>query len=86
MVATFVGNHPHSRENTALEKPINRPRNVGKEGRWEEMEVGGGVVQEKDGREVANQIEEGAKKGSLEAMGRNSLLEVSQCEWWLCVE
>jgi len=85
MVATFMGNDPDSGANAALKNPINRPCKVAVGGRKHMKVRSCDVVEKENAGEIINNIGERAAKGSLEAMGRDGLLDVAKREWWLRV-
>lgn len=80
MMAAFMGDDPNSGANRSLYGPVEAPCKVGVGGGEEGDVCGGDVVEGSDDDEVVDDVGEGSGQGAVEAVGRDGLLDVAECE------
>lgn len=81
MVTTLMRYHPNTSQDTALNIPVNWPRQERERLRERLDVIASNVVQEKGNGKVIKDIGEGADNRALKAMRWDGFLDLAETEW-----
>jgi hypothetical protein len=88
LVPALMGNHPNPSGDTALDGPVQGPKNQVRHRLWDGgvLEEAGGEAERSNDCEVGKEVGEGRHQGALEAVGGDGALEVADGEGGLVLQ